>query len=224
MSEAKRLGGDLLSTKTDTYLFTNGIVPARKREETADGLERDMAVSFLSRFVALHHLIPRLDAATPRRVFLMGFPGAGQAGTLGDLNAERAYSVNTVHMNTVAGNEALVLHGAAAWRARGVRAYGLNPGLVRTGIRSNLLGTGPLAQAAEAALGYFTPSPAQYAEAVVPLLYAPELDAHSGAMFNQKAAAILPSAGLDPARVTALLAESEALLARVTPAAITPAA
>ena len=218
MSEAKRLGASLLDTKTDTFLFTTGIVPARKREVTSEGLERDMAVSFLSRAVALQHLVPRLDAAAPRRVFIMGFPGAGQAGKLGDLNADLSYSALTVHMNTVAGNEALVLHGAAAWRARGVRAYGLNPGLVRTGIRANLLGTGPLARALEATLGHFTPSPAAYAETAVPLLYAPELDAHSGAIFNQAGAAILPTPALDPARVAALLGEADALIARARPA------
>ncbi len=39
-------------------------------------------------------------------------------------------------------------------------------------------------------------------------------------MFKQKGAAILPSAGLNPARVASLLCEADALLARVTPAAL----
>ena len=220
MREAKRLGSDLLSTQNTVFLFTTGIIAAAKRQETPEGLERDMAVSFLSRLVTLNHLIPRLDPATPRRVFIMGFPGAGQAGTLGDLNAEREYKALPVHMNTVAGNEALVLHGAAAWRPRGVAAFGLNPGLIRTGIRANYLGSGPLAAAVEALIGAFNPSPEAYAAAVVPLLFAPGLEAHSGAHFDQAADAILPTPALDPPRVAALLAESDALAAR----ALAPAA
>jgi len=220
MKEASRLGSDLLSTKSNVFLFTTGIIAAPKREVTAEGIERDMAISFLSRLVVLNNLIPRLNPDTPRRVFITGFPGAGQAGELGDLNAERAYNPLTVHMNTVAGNEALVLHGAAAWRARGVDVYGLNPGLVRTGIRTNYLGTGFFSGLVEKAIGAFNPSPEEYAKAMVPLLFAPELAAHSGAHFNQKGDAILPTPALaDPARTAALIAEAEALAARaVTPA------
>lgn len=90
MKEAKRLGSTL-STQNGVFVFTTGIFAAPHRQETAEGLERDMAVSFLSRLVALKHLVPRLDPATPRRIFIMGFPGAGEAGDLGDLNAERGY-------------------------------------------------------------------------------------------------------------------------------------
>lgn len=57
------------------------------------------------------------------------FPGAGQAGQLGDLNAEKAYSAMAVHMQTVAGNEALVQYlntkcGAGNGEARPVEAFG----------------------------------------------------------------------------------------------------
>ena len=58
------------------------------------------------------------------------FPGAGQAGTLGDLNAEKSYSAWPVHMQTVAGNEALVHYlnargqSAEGEGARPVEAFG----------------------------------------------------------------------------------------------------
>jgi hypothetical protein len=42
----------------------------------------------------------------------MGYPGAGQIGTCDDLNAEKSYKAIKVHMNTVAGNEMLVLDAA----------------------------------------------------------------------------------------------------------------
>lgn len=58
------------------------------------------------------------------------FPGAGQTGKLGDLNAEKAYSAMGVHMQTVAGNEAVVSHLNEKWSTtvtqghRAVEAFG----------------------------------------------------------------------------------------------------
>lgn len=59
------------------------------------------------------------------------FPGASQSGKLGDLNAEKSYSAMGIHMQTVAGNEALVSYLNSKWgsgnteaQARAVEAYG----------------------------------------------------------------------------------------------------
>lgn len=216
MREATRLGGSLPADAIDVLVLTTGIFAGPKREVTSEGLERDMAVSYLSRLSLLRALAPRLPARDPKvRVFVMGFPGAGQDGVLGDLNAERGYDSMKVHMNTVAGNEALVIDGAT--RYPHLALFGLNPGLIKTNIRANVLGgEGSLRQkVVEAMIGLLTPAPETYAERVVPLLFAPELEGRSGVMFNQKADAILPSPGLTRDRVEALLGESEALLACV---------
>jgi NAD(P)-dependent dehydrogenase (short-subunit alcohol dehydrogenase family) len=219
MSEAVRVGRALPAETLDALLLTTGIFAAPTRQETADGLERDMAVSYLSRLAILRELAPRLGRDRPAtaarpRIFVMGFPGAGQAGTaLDDLNAERAYSAMAVHMNTVAGNEALVLD--AVSRHPGLDVFGLNPGLIQTDIRSNFLGAGTLKhRIVERLIGLFMPSPESYAARAVPLLFAPELERRSGAMFDQKARAIRRSEGLDGARVAALLSASEALVDR----------
>ena len=45
-------------------------------------------------------------------------------------------------MNTVAGNEAMVLDGASRYPA--INFYGLNPGMVKTDIRSHFLGKGSI--------------------------------------------------------------------------------
>jgi hypothetical protein len=50
----------------------------------------------------------------------------GIEGDPSDLNSERTHEYWHAHMNTVAGNEALVIDGAA--RYPGVNFYGLNPG------------------------------------------------------------------------------------------------
>jgi NAD(P)-dependent dehydrogenase (short-subunit alcohol dehydrogenase family) len=212
MSEARRIG-EALPPDLDLVVLTTGILAAPARQESSEGLELDMAVSYLSRLALVRALAPRLTSPAAR-VFVMGFPGTGQLGELGDLNAEKAYESMKVHMSTVAGNEALVLDSAKRYPA--LRFYGLNPGLIKTGIRANVLGGhGSLRhRVVETLIGLFTPTAETYAERTVPLLVAPELDARSGAMFHQKGHAILSTPGLDEARVAALIAESEALIAR----------
>ncbi|MFO0618520.1 MAG: SDR family NAD(P)-dependent oxidoreductase [Polyangiaceae bacterium] len=219
MAEATRVGATLPVESTDVVLLTTGIIAAPKREVTSEGLERDMAVSYLSRLALLRALAPRLGTslgpgAPKPRVFVMGFPGTGEAGKLGDLNAERSYKSMEVHMNTVAGNEALVLDSVE--RYPHASFFGLNPGLVKTGIRANVLGGhGSLRhRAVEFLIGLFTPTPEKYAGRIVPLLFAPELEGRTGVMFNQKAHAIRPTEALTPTRVAALIEESEQLIAR----------
>jgi NAD(P)-dependent dehydrogenase (short-subunit alcohol dehydrogenase family) len=214
MKESQRIG-EALPSDLDLVVLTTGIFASPKREVTGEGLERDMAVSYLSRLALLRKLAPRLrTTGTPTRVFVMGFPGTGELGELGDLNSERAYASMKVHMSTVAGNEALV-HDAAK-RYPHARFYGLNPGLIKTTIRANVLGgTATLRfRLVEAVIGLFTMSAETYGERTVPLLFAPELETRSGACFNQKGIAILPSPGMTPEHVAALIAESEALIAR----------
>jgi NAD(P)-dependent dehydrogenase (short-subunit alcohol dehydrogenase family) len=223
LREAERVAKALPAEQLDLVVFTTGIFAAPKRQETAEGLERDMAVSYLNRLVMLREIAPRLGkhrsaerAKLKPRVFIMGFPGAGQAGTLGDLNADASYSAMTVHMNTVAGNEMLVID--AAKRYSHATFFGLNPGLIKTNIRDNFLGKDSLkSRSVETLIGWFTPTAEAYAERIVPLLVTPDLDAQSGAMFNQKGEAIQPSPKLaDSAHVAKFLAESEALVTIAT--------
>jgi hypothetical protein len=203
-------------------VLTTGIVPGSTRAVSAEGIEMDMAVSTLSRHVLLKALMPRLAAAPPRsgapsRVFVMGFPGSGEAGELGDLNAEKTFAsgFGRTHMNTVAGNESLVHHWAAAAGAGGAYVYGLNPGLIPTGIRNPVHGGGFLGRIIEGITGLLSISADQYAEHVVPLFVAPELAAHRGALFSQRGVPILPSpAFTDAAYVAKWVAELDALAAR----------
>jgi hypothetical protein len=145
-------------------------------------------------------------------VFIMGYPGTGQAGTLGDLNANKSYSAMTVHMNTVAGNEMLVLD--AARRYPNATFFGLNPGLIKTNIRDNFLGKDSFkSRFAETLIGWLTPSPEAYAERITPLLVSRDLEGHSGAMFNQRGVAIVASPSLgDRTHVDAFISASETLV------------
>jgi NAD(P)-dependent dehydrogenase (short-subunit alcohol dehydrogenase family) len=219
MSEARRIGREL-KAELDAVVLTTGIMAAKQREVTTDGLERDMAVSALSRYAIVEGLVPRLAASQRERrhrprVFVMGFPGAGGLGNPDDLNAEGPYDAMTVHLNTVAANEALVLWSKDRYPE--VAFYGLNPGGVRTNIRANYLGAGSAKhRIAEFLIGLLMPSAESYAEKVLPLLVAPELEGRSGLMFGKTGRAILPSDGFDAARAARFADAAHRLLSRTS--------
>jgi len=218
MREAIRVGRELPAESFDLVLLTTGIIAAKTREETPEHVERDVAISYLSRLAILQGLSPRLgsarDTGAPRpRVFIMGSPGTGEIGNPDDLNSETNYRTMVAHGNTLAGNEILVL-GAKDWFP-GPAFFGLGPYLVKTGIRSNLLGDGSIThKLVETAVGLFMQSPETYAKRMVPLLFAPELEGKTGLMFGHKAQPILPTQGLDSAYIDRYLSASEALLRR----------
>ncbi|MHC1481233.1 SDR family NAD(P)-dependent oxidoreductase [Frateuria aurantia] len=218
MTEAQRVAMELPAEQLDMVIFTTGIFAAPKRQTTAEGIERDLAVSYLNRLVILRGIASRLGTSHPRgrvkpRIFLMGYPGTGQIGSSEDLNAEQSYKAMSAHMNTVAGNEMLVLDGAARYPQ--IDFFGLNPGLIKTGIRDNFFGKDSLkSRIMETLIGWLTPTAEAYAERIMPLLLAPALESCSGTMFNNKGLAILPSAGLTKAHIRAFMSASEALLGR----------
>lgn len=78
----------------------------------------------------------REKGAIKGRVFVMGFPGEELEVKNWNTQDPEKYGVMEQHMNTVVANEALVV----GYRARfpAVEIYGLNPGMVQTGIRSNV--------------------------------------------------------------------------------------
>ncbi|MGC5833354.1 SDR family NAD(P)-dependent oxidoreductase [Ralstonia pseudosolanacearum] len=218
MHEAQRVAGLLPAQTLDLVIFTTGIFAAPQRQETAEGIERDLAVSYLNRLVMLRAIAPTLGTQRARpamkpRVFIMGYPGSGQTGAPDDLNAEASYKAMAAHMNTVAGNEMLVLD--AARRYPQATFFGLNPGLIKTGIRDNFFGKGSVkSRIAETLIGWLTPTADTYAQRITPLLMSPDLEGHSGAMFNSKGQAILPSPGLGEAHIRKFMAASEALANR----------
>lgn len=216
MSEARRVGKLLPAETLDLVIFTTGIFAAPQREETTEGIERDLAISYLNRRAILQQIAQRLGSGRTRpqfkpRVFLMGYPGSGQIGSADDLNSEKSYKAMPVHMNTVAGNEMLVLESAALYPH--ATFFGLNPGLIKTSIRDNFFGKDSLkSRVVEALIGLFTPTADAYARRIAPLLFASSLEDRSGAMFNSKGQLILPSQGLTNEHIRKFMAASDALL------------
>ncbi len=221
MSEARRVARELPAEELDAVILTTGIFAAPQREATPEGIEKDLAVSYLSRVAVVRGLADRLgtrraNTARRPRVFVMGFPGTEEAGTPDDLNSEKRYESMPAHMNTVAGNEAFVLHAAKAYPRLGV--YGLNPGLIKTDIRANVLGgrNSLKFKIIEGLIGLVMISAEKYAARLAPVLLAPELEGHTGVHFNQKGIAIKPSQVMTDSHVEKLMAATDAVLARAT--------
>ena len=219
MSEARRVARELPAEELDALILTTGIFASPVREATPEGIEKDLAVSFLSRVAVVRALADRLGTRRPGatrrpRIFIMGFPGTGEVGTPDDLNSEKSYESMAAHMNTVAGNEAFVLHAAKAYPQFGV--YGLNPGLIKSDIRANVLGgrNSLKFKIVEGLIGLVMISAEKYAERLAPVLLAPELEGHTGVHFNQKGIAIKPSEVMTGEHVERLMTATDAVLAR----------
>lgn len=122
-------------------------------------------------------------------------------------------------MNTVALNEALVLH----WASKGVAVAGYNPGLIKTGIRDSLHGGGLAGRVLESLLSVVMGNPTveQYVDRILWTLTTPDLAKHSGAMFGQSGAPILPSPEFakQPELVAKWIAAADALADKALAAA-----
>jgi NAD(P)-dependent dehydrogenase (short-subunit alcohol dehydrogenase family) len=203
----------------DIVVMTQGIFAGRGRKVNEDGIELDMAVSHLSRSVMVREMAPvigsaRTDGSLAPRIFVMGFPGGLREATLDNFNSERPYVWEKAHSNTVVGNEALVLESAE--RYPNVRFYGLNPGIMKSNIMGGLLGEGSVFHIAQqTVIGIIFQSVEQYAAKILPLLFAPDIDGQTGAMFDRNANPIFGNPYLTDRTYRMRVTEaSEALIGR----------
>ena len=228
MKSAAALADEIDVAALDTIVFTNGIMAARERQVSAEGIELDLAVSYLSRFAFARRLAEkgfgkrRADTSVKPRIFVMGFPGSPQTAMVGDLNAERSYSAMPVHMNTVVGNEALVSYLAKQLEGS-ANVYGLNPGFIKTEIRDNFLGKGSwLSWIIESTVGLFTWTADNYAErTLVHVLASPELENETGTLIDNVRKVLKPNPFLaKDNNLERLLAESATLADRALAAPV----
>ncbi|EHN01530.1 YKL107W-like protein [Saccharomyces cerevisiae x Saccharomyces kudriavzevii VIN7] len=218
-SECKRIShSDEIPYEELTHLiFTTGIFASRQKQITSEGLEKDMAVSYLSRYIIFHDVANRLGINRMKKddlpkVFVAGFPGNGQMGDPDDLNSDgKNYSAYATHMNTVAANESLVLD--AKYRFTNIDTFGLNPGLIKTNIRSNLLGSDSyLSRITEWIISWTCQSAETYAKMICTLIVSPAIESRGGTMFSNKGDAILPTPGLTKDVVGKFMKNSELLV------------
>jgi len=224
MDKSRSVARALPVEDLDMIVFTAGILPSNQRQETSEGIENDMAISYLNRFVMLQEILPRMSKPPTTvygsknfdrpRIFVMGYPGVNQVPNVDDFNSTKSYSLMGTHKNTIVGNESLVVHHSQA--TPNVGFFGLNPGLIKTGIRSPVLGNGVMFNLLEGMMSWFNPSVEQYSANLVPLLVSPDLNNRSGLMFNQQVQAIEPSSNLTPALVADVLKASQDLVNQAT--------
>lgn len=213
---ARETAERLPAEKIDVLLFTAGILSSRAKQVTEEGIERDLAVSFLNRVAMTQILAPKMKKKNNSlgfgpRIFVMGFPGVGILGSVDDLNQENGYSFIAAHKNTIAGNEAIVVAGAERYPE--LNFFGLNPGQVKTNIRDNLLGAGSWkSYIIEGIIGLLNKTADQYAQKIVPLLVSPEIDHSSGISYNAKGQAIPTSKGMTSTYANSFVEASENLL------------
>ena len=218
MSEAVLVGREFPAESFDVVVFTTGIIAAKTREETPEHVERDVAISYLSRLAVFQGLSPRLGSAradgVPRpRVFVMGSPGTGTIGNPDDLNSEDNYRSMAAHAKTIAGNEILVLGARTGSRVRHSSAW--PPGSSRPASEATCWAT------AASRTNWSRPPSASSCNLPRPMrsgwchcFSRRNSKVGPGHMFGPKAQPILATRGLDSAYIDRYLSASEALLRR----------
>jgi hypothetical protein len=120
MKQGRRVAEELPVETLDTLILTTGSGAGKQREVSPEGIQLDLAVSYLSRFVIVREEaepvgVKRPEQTAKPRIFVMRGPGVGIEGYPSDLNSERTYEFWHGHGNTIAGNEALAIDGASRY-------------------------------------------------------------------------------------------------------------
>lgn len=213
MKSSRVFARQLDISEVDIVLFATETVGASSKQTTSEGLEKTVAVNFLSRLVMLREMVPRIQKSksiigpTPR-VFFMARTGENQLGNPKDLNSEKTYGPLSAQLNAVVGNEALLYHCVKEYE--NANFYGLNLGAIHTHQRENDRSWWKSAE--DSVVGLFTRSPDHYAEGVVQLMVVPELDQRNGGIFNSHGKALLRSKGMTDDYAAAYINASEELL------------
>lgn len=180
---------------------------------TTEGIEKDFAVSYLSRFVFLetaaqHQLLHpatrmiNIAASAPK------IPRVAQV-EFADLNEVEARVGMRSHGQAQLANDLLTAQAPARY---GITAIGYGPGAVRTNIRRELPTAVRVLLAPVFSLATRTPD--QVAEQLVDLLSDPQLGDGTAHFFTRKGAFVVSGYVADAGRQRALLTSSTALVAK----------
>lgn len=194
MKESKALVTDKLKGSAfDVVVFSNGIITSKQLRRTKEGVEEDLAVSYLSRFVILNEMMKNSNLNGEKKVYVLGYPGEKNMNPIDadDINFdkdENKYAQMAAHMNTIIFNEAIVYE--AARRFPTIKTFGLNPGLIQTNIRDNFHGGKDtwLGWFVEGMISLFAITPEKYAVTVSSIIK--NADHPSCTFFSQKGAVI----------------------------------
>jgi len=190
-------------------LINNAGVIVRKREVTADGLERQFAVNHLAYFLLTRLLLDRLEAGAPSRIVNVT-SGAHQGGTLdlNDLQSERRYDPVRVYGRTKLANILFTYELARRLEGTGVTANCVHPGVIATKLLSDYMNL-PVVGGALART--FGASPEKAAAGIVHLAASPEVERVTGTYFDGRRVTRSSPASYDEGLARGLWEASERL-------------
>jgi len=187
-------------------LINNAGVITRRREVTADGLERQLAVNHLAPFLLTLRLLGALRAGAPARIVNVSSGAhSGQRLDFDDLMSERDYRRDRVYSRTKLANILFTHELAQRLEGSGVTANAVHPGVVATGLLSDYMGM-------PAGRRSFGSTPERGAEPIVYLAASPEVADISGRYFDRCIETRSSAASYDEAAARRLWDESERLV------------
>lgn len=187
-------------------LINNAGVITRRREVTADGLERQLAVNHLAPFLLTLRLIGALKAGAPARIVNVSSGAhSGQRLDFDDLMSERDYRRDRVYSRTKLANILFTHELARRLEGSGVTTNAVHPGVVATGLLSDYMGM-------PAGRRSFGTTPERGAEPIVYLAASPEVAGVSGRYFDRCTETRSSAASYDEAAARLLWEESERLV------------
>lgn len=211
LASVRRLADEVKNDhdRLDVLINNAGLV-TRKREQTADGFERQLAVNHLAPFLLTNLLLDRLLASGPARIVNVASNAHHRAQfDLDDLNwKKRPYSGIGAYGATKLANILFTAELARRLEGSGVTANCLHPGVVSTNI---FTGMGILGTLFGIVTRPFLLSAESGAATSTYLAAGPEVAAVSGKYFNLCKPVTPAPAGMDQRAAAALWQHSERL-------------
>jgi len=217
-SEVRRLAAEFRAAhpRLDILVNNAGAVFTR-REETAEGTEKTLALNHLGYFLLTRELKDLLVASAPARVVVVASEAhRGMRLDFEDLESRRGYTGLGVYGKTKLMNLLFTAELARRLAGTGVTANAVHPGVVATGFGRNRPG---LFRTLVGIAQPFMLSPEKGAETVVYLATSPEVEGVSGKYFEKCREARPSPAARDPEAARRLWELSERLASSVGNAA-----
>jgi retinol dehydrogenase 14 len=175
-------------------LVNNAGVYTSHREVTADGLERQFEVNYLSGFLLTHLLLDLLKKSAPSRIVNVSSTAHG-GGTIrfDDLQGERRYWGFRAYSQSKLAQVLFTRELARRLEGTGVTVNACHPGVIRTNLAMG--GTSPVVRFVK----MFLRSPEKGAETPIYLAVSPEVEGVTGKYFVRKRARLPSLRAQDPA-------------------------
>ncbi|HUK07513.1 MAG TPA: SDR family oxidoreductase [Stellaceae bacterium] len=209
LAEVRRVADELLQAypRIDV-LINNAGAMFRRREVSADGLERTFALNHMAYFLLTEKLRARLAASKPARIVSVASRAhEGATLDLDDLNMERRYDGWLAYRRSKLANILWTRELARRLAGSDVTANALHPGFVATRFGDNNRGWFGLTLGIAKRVAAIRPE--EGAATVVHLASAPGLDSVSGGYFVKSAPALPSAAAQDDTTARRLWQASE---------------